>query len=112
MAQDDMHVLMYKVLAYLYDCLKCGKDPSKETLQSCGPLFGGVPETYWTAVWLEMVDRGLVKGVVKAPYDNEIHVVLVSPRVTLEGVEFMNENSMMAKAKDFLKDAKSMLPFI
>ena len=112
MAQDDMHVLMYKVLTYLYDCLKRGKGPDKEMLQSYGPLFGGVPETYWTAVWLEMVDKSLVKGVTKTPYDNETLVVLVAPRVTLEGVEFMNENSMMAKAKDFLKDAKSMLPFI
>lgn len=38
---DDMHVIMYKVLAYLYKCLKLGKDPDKEMPQGYGPLFGG-----------------------------------------------------------------------
>lgn len=112
MAQDDMHVIMYKVLAYLYKCLKLGKDPDKEMLQGYGPLFGGTPENYWTAIWLEMMEKGLVKGVLKYPSDNSMHVVLDSPRVTFEGVEFMNENSMMAKAKEFLKDTKSIIPFI
>lgn len=112
MAQDDMHVIMYKVLTYLYECMKRGKDPDKEMLQSYGPLFGGVPERYWTAIWLEMADKGFVMGIVKSPYDNAVHVVVDSPRVTFEGVEFLNENSMMAKAKEFLKETKSIIPFV
>ena len=112
MAQDDMHVIIYKVLTYLYECLKLGKDPDKEMLQSYGPLFGGVPERYWTAIWLEMVDKGFVKGVLKFSSDDSPQVVVDSPRVTFDGVEFLNENSMMAKAKEFLKDTKSIVPFI
>ena len=27
MAQNDMYVVMYKVLAYLYDCMKCDVEP-------------------------------------------------------------------------------------
>lgn len=27
MAQDDMHVVMYKILAYLYSCMKEGMKP-------------------------------------------------------------------------------------
>lgn len=107
-----MHVIIYKVLTYLYECLKLGKDPDKEMLQSYCPLFGGVPERYWTAIWLEMVDKGFVKGVLKFSSDDSLQVVVDSPRVTFDGVEFLNENSMMAKAKEFLKDTKSIIPFI
>ena len=60
MAQDDMHVLIYKALAYLYDCMKRGKEPDKAMLSCTGLLFGGIPERYWTSVWIQMLDKGLV----------------------------------------------------
>ena len=28
MASDDMHVVMYKILKYLYECLKKGVEPN------------------------------------------------------------------------------------
>ncbi|MBQ6330391.1 MAG: hypothetical protein IJI35_15330 [Kiritimatiellae bacterium] len=112
MAQDDMHVIIYKVLAYLYDCMKKGIDPDKSMLAPDGLLFGGVPERYWNSIWLQMLDKGLVVGVAQAAYDDSTHIIILSPEVTLDGVEFMQENSMMKKAKDFLKDMKSILPFV
>lgn len=27
MAHDDLHVVMYKILAYLYSCMKSGEKP-------------------------------------------------------------------------------------
>lgn len=111
MAQDDMHVLIYKALAYLYDCMKRGKEPDKAMLSCTGLLFGGIPERYWTSVWIQMLDKGLVKGVSIAHYD-EAHVVIVNPAITLDGVEFMQENTMMRKALKVLQDARSALPFI
>ena len=108
MAQDDMHVLIYKALAYLYDCMKRGKEPDKAMLSCTGFLFGGIPERYWTSVWIQM----LVKGVSIAHHDDEVHVVIINPAITLDGVEFMQENTMMRKALKVLQDAKSALPFI
>ena len=112
MAHDDMHVIIYKVLSYLYSCLKKGERPDRHMLSSAGALFGGVPEAYWTAIWMEMSDRGLVKGVGRMPYDNIMSVIVENPRITLDGVEFLQENSMMRKARDLLRDAKSVLPFL
>ena len=112
MAQDDMHVLIYKVLAYLYDCMKKGEQPDRGMLSCNGMLFGSVPESYWNSVWIQMLDKELVKGVGVAHYDNSAHVILASPEVTLDGVEFMQENTMMKKALKVLQDAKSSLPFI
>lgn len=51
-------------------------------------------------------------GIAIKRFDNEARVMILSPYVTLEGVQFMQENSMMAKAQRFLKSSKEALPFI
>jgi hypothetical protein len=46
MAKDDYHVIVYKILAYLYSCLKKGENPEKEYLLCDGALFN-INHTYW-----------------------------------------------------------------
>ena len=36
MAQDDMFVVMYKILAYLYSCMKSGEEPRMSMLAHDG----------------------------------------------------------------------------
>ena len=112
MTSNDAHVIIYKVLAYLYSCMKDGKKPDSEMLVASGVLFGGVPESYWSSLWIQILDRGYVKGIGKRAYNDEMHAVLIGPEITLEGIEYMQENSMMKKALSFLKEAKSILPFV
>ena len=112
MAHDDMHVLMYKVLAYLYSCLKKGEEPDKAVLGEKGVIFGEVPRKYRTVILAQLVERGYVTGIDVEGVDNADFAVLIDPAITFEGVEFMMENSMMRKALKFLRDAKSALPFI
>lgn len=109
MAQDDMFVVMYKILAYLYDCMKRGEKPKNNEWDAAAM---GVPQPYWTQVVVQMVEHGLIEGVAVTHSDNAVHVFPVSPQVTMEGVQFAQENSMMAKAAKFLKDAKASIPFI
>lgn len=112
MSSDDMHVVMYKILAYLYDCMKKGLEPQAARIRYDSDMIGPIPERYWCSIMGQLVDKGLVKGVVIRWFDNEPHVLMADPTVTLEGVEFMQENSMMKKALNFLREAKSTLPFI
>lgn len=112
LAYDEMHVLIYKTLAYLYDCMKKGEKPENIMLSCDGFIFGGIPERYWTLIWIQMLDKGLVKGVGSIAYNGEPHVVLHDHEVTLEGIGFMQENKMMRKALKLLQDAKCALPFI
>ena len=73
----------------------------------------GIPETYWNAVVEELVDHRYICGVtVKHFIDGSSLVLITSPRVTMEGVAFAQENSMMSKAKAFLQNAKAAIPFI
>lgn len=109
MAHNDMYVVMYKIIAYLYDCMKKGIAPNDE-MWSCMAL--GIPESYWASVVSELADHRFIAGVNVIPYVDGGHMVSIGrAEVTMEGVAFAQENSMMAKAKAFLQDAKASIPF-
>lgn len=108
MASDDMYVVMYSILSYLYGCMRKGVAPDCERI---GAEALGIPQAYWAQVMDELVRHGFVDGVtVVRPWGAPPVVRLSEPRVTMEGVAFAQENSMMARARKFLQDAKSALP--
>lgn len=109
MAQDDMHVIMYRILAYLYDCMKRGRDVDVNAI-SCARL--GINKRYWVAIVIELAERELIKGAMINRSDDTIDVSLFDPSITMAGVEFLMENSMMNKAKRFLQDIKATVPGI
>lgn len=110
MAFDDMSVVMYRILAYVYDCTKRGIEPDAARW-SCVAL--GVNESYWQKVVIELVEHGYLAGVrVDAFADGATMVSPIDPRVTIEGYQFMTENSAMGKARRFLQDAKAAVPFV
>lgn len=112
MAQDDMFVVMYKILAYLYDCMKRGVEPKASMLAHDGDMLN-IEQSYWARIMKELYDHGYIDGVtIVGTWGPDIVVRLTGPVVTMEGVEFLQENSRMQKALRFLKDAKSALPFI
>lgn len=112
MAQDDLHVVMYKMLSYLYSCLKKGENPSANVMAHTGGIVE-IPFNYWVAVWEEMRDEGYVSGVsIIRAWSGDKIVDLEGARITASGVEYLSENSMMRKAAEFLKEAKSAIPFL
>ena len=108
MAHDDMHVIMYKILSYLYSCMKEGRKVNNPNI-SAEAL--GINHAYWTAIMVQLIERGYVKGYMVNRSDNSMTVVPVEPTVTIDGVEFLMENSMMRRALDFLRDTKDAIPF-
>lgn len=109
MVNNDMYVVMYKIIAYLYDCMKRGEKP-RDDGWSASAL--GIPEPYWARVVEELTSHGLI-GVVNVFHGSiSTTVVLADPYVTMEGVAFAQENSMMGRARQFLVDAKASIPFI
>ena len=46
MAKDDMEVIMYKILKYLYECMKKDIDPQMEDFSWNSKLFR-IPQNYW-----------------------------------------------------------------
>ena len=49
MAKNDMEVIMYKILQYLYECLKNGKEARLEDFAWKPKLFD-IPQSYWCKI--------------------------------------------------------------
>ncbi len=98
MASDDFDVIQFKVLTYLYQCIKGGVNPSPEQAQA----FAKVNPVYWSAVLGDLRDHGYVKADRLAFVDGERYSNI---RITSEGVEFLRESPRMRRAREFLGSA-------
>lgn len=102
MSNNDMHVLIYKILNYLYECLKNGiRVDLAEFIRDCN--LENVSKQYWQSVIEELDQHGYIKGVIiRGTKTQKVVSFKDNFGITLEGVEYLQENSMMSKVKDFL----------
>ena len=59
MAQNDMEVIMYKILKYLYECMKADVPPRMEDINCTCQMFQ-IPLRYWGMIMDELISRGLM----------------------------------------------------
>ena len=59
MAKNDYFVIMYRILAYLYACMKQGEKPDMSTV-SFEAL--GIPESYYNYVMINMIEKQYIKA--------------------------------------------------
>lgn len=113
MAKDDYHVIVYQILAYLYQCLKKGKTVEGRNLEHDSQFFQ-INREYWSYIMYNMDKQGLIEGITFIKIDGEelpMAVHLNDCRITPKGIEYLCDNSFMEKAKQFLKDIKEITPF-
>lgn len=109
MAKDDYFVLAYRILTYIYACIKSGVEPD---IQEISFTSLDISEYYWEYIIRHLYQEGYVEGVVTVPVIGrrtpklDISNMLITPK----GIEFLTENSSMKKAKDFLKTIKEIIP--
>lgn len=107
MAKDDYHVIAYGILAYLYACLKKGEAVSLEFLNS--DTFK-VNDSYWEYILIHLYEDGYIEGAAIIPVlGKQLRSIKLRPdlMITPKGIEYLQENSMMRKAKDV---AKGIIP--
>lgn len=114
MAQNDMHVVVFKILSYIYDCMK---NAQKVDVEAIGHEALGIPEAYWTQIMRELCNRGYVTGIEVKFTTTRDYVHMPDPKITLDGVEFLMDNKMMSKAAKLVADAggffaSSVAPFL
>ena len=102
MAKNDYFVIVYKILSYLYECMKAGKEPAQEDIACDSQLFH-ISQRYWNHIMSELVAREYVIGI----YEVEtlgMHGFVIGrdAAITRSGMQFLEENSMMHKVKKFL----------
>lgn len=113
MAKDDYFVIVYSILSYLYTCLKKGKEIDLKKVSHEG-MPNGVSKKYYTFIMNSLINDGLITGVtyhenILAEAYFEFSEEL---SITVKGIQYLEENTVIEKAKLFLKDIKDITPFI
>ena len=111
MASNDMEVLMYKILRYLYECLKNTKDTKLEDFAWYSKLMD-VPKEYWMEVIKTLVEKGYIEGfkIIGETKSSKLHIQTDQPfNITFDGICFLNENSRMKEAKEFCSESFNVL---
>lgn len=112
MAKDDFHVIVYRILQYLYDCLKKGQDPDVDLIAA---EKYEINERYFQTIIGELYENGYIKVVapiqmLKTNYTP--YKITGSISITLQGIEYLTDNSFIAKVQKFFKMTKETVPFI
>ncbi len=112
MAKDDYHVLVYRILAYLYACLKESEKPDLEYLRYGTDKFP-IGEAYWHYILRNLCRDGYIEGVSLVPIlglEGDGVKILPCVSITPKGIEYLQDNSKMQMAKNFLKEMKESIP--
>jgi len=111
MAKDDYFVIVYKILDYLYDCLKKGKEPEAAALRHDGKLFRIHPQ-YWLYIIEHMQNGGYIEGlrIMKAWGQDTIVEDFELCGITPEGIAYLVDNTMLQRVKKALKEQKEIIP--
>lgn len=109
MAKNDMEVIMYQILRYLYECMKQDITPELQKYGWHSELID-VPQQYWCKIIRILADKGFIIGFSVFASKDCIQIQTKPPiEITYEAREFLIENSGMKKAKDFCGEAFEVL---
>ncbi len=118
MAKDDYHVIVYQILAYLYQCLKKGIDVDTKMIGIDSDYFKvndqSINKRYWAYIIYNLQRYNLIEGVIFAGIDGarNMPVNLEHCMITPTGIEYLSDNSFISKAENFLKSTKAIIPFV
>lgn len=108
MAKDDMFRIIYCILKELYECMKQGAGIEKEDISY--ERFG-VPYSYRIDIIIQMQEKGFISGVKCRMTKGTGRIINYDDiSITFEGVEYLEENSMMKKVKETLQNMKDIVP--
>lgn len=106
MAKDDYFVLVYKLLRYLYKCLKNECEANWNIIAPNTKDFP-VGEIYFTYLLTHLLADEYIEGIIKV---NRIgspskFKETTGLKITPKGIAYLEENSMMKRVGEFLGPA-------
>lgn len=104
MPKDDYFAIIYKILQYLYDCKRIGSAPDLELFSYDSPAIG-INEKYWRSIMLDLAEEGYIKGLALIPTIGNAMpgFKITNIEITMQGIQYLHENSMMNKAAGAVK---------
>ena len=110
MAKDDYFVIAYRIMTYLYACLKAGEQPDFNIIRADAL---DISQNYWEYIIRHLYEDGYIEGIslIRMTGRNTPGIKLnMDFMITPLGIDFLQSNSAMSKAKDFLKTLKETIP--
>lgn len=111
MAKDDYNVIVYRVLVYLYGCLK-GKTVYEEKAFNAAVRKGVENDEYFVRALNLMQKDGLISGLVISKAWGNAYILasdLSDAEITAEGIRYLQENSTMKKVGETLKASADII---
>lgn len=113
MAANDYHVVVYQILAYLYNCLKDGAEVNLYSIEKFKEE-NDINERYWQYILKHLYESGLVEGIKTVELLGCQGMKCTAEfAITPLGIGYLAENSNMQKAKQTVLQAlKTAAPSI
>lgn len=102
MAKNDMEVIMYKILRYLYECMKLGVEPELEQFAWNSKLFD-IPQSYWCKIIVTLVRKGYITGFVVVDKTKDAPMLQTDPlRLRLRAYSSWRKTAACRKQKNIV----------
>ena len=112
MAKDNMNLLMFKILTYLYECMINGQVVKGENFKVENNYFAkDLNQNYLDDICKILERKGYTEGFTIAKmWGGEAIVISYDAKITPEGFEYLQENKTMRKVYNYLKEARGWMP--
>lgn len=102
----DNFKVIYRILRYLEKAM----DYDEPDVEQISAKALGLSPQRWTSIMEMLATEGYVTGLsIKRSLDGETLLSVSVPRITLKGLEYLQENSLMKKAADIAKGVAEIL---
>lgn len=99
MAKNDYYVVVYRILLYLYNCLKNGENVDVDKLTA---NWLRINDRYFEYIFDTLSNEGLI---INKAYEEDYAGKHLDPDIMIspKGISFLHENSTIAKVKRSVK---------
>lgn len=98
--------IIYRILKYLEKAM----DYDEADLDFISAEKFGVTQQRWVAIMEMLEAEGYIAGLsIKRSVDGEVCCSVSHPRITLKGLEYLQENSIMQKAANIAKGVADII---
>ena len=103
----DNFKAIYQILKYL----ECAMDYSDPDYDPISATALSLSQERWSAIIRMLVQDGYIEGVlIKDQIRASNTIIRFAPGITLKGLEYLHENSMMKKAMNLARGIKDIIP--